>query len=66
MFVRFVAACVMGMSVVEIALDWAEFKFRQVPFNIPHTALWIIVFLVGVVVLIKAQAVADWISEKLE
>ena len=66
MFVRFVAACFMGMSVVEIVLDWAEFKFRQVPFNIPLTVLWIIVFLAGVVVLIKARAVADWISEKLE
>ena len=66
MFVRFVAACFMGMSVVEIALDWAEFKFRQVPFNIPLTALWILLFLVGVMVLIMARAVADWISEKLE
>jgi hypothetical protein len=66
MFVRFVAAGFMGMSVVEIALDWAEFKFRQVPVNIPLAALWIILFLVGVVILIKARAVADWISEKLE
>jgi hypothetical protein len=66
MFVRFVAACFMGMSVVELALYWAEYKFRQIPVNALFSALWIILFLAGVVILIKAKAVADWISDKLE
>ena len=66
MFVRFVAACCMGMSVVELALDWAEYKYRQVPLNPLLSALWIMAFLAGTVILIKARAVANWISEKLE
>ena len=66
MFVRFIAACFMGLSVVELALYWAEYKFRQVPVNIFISALWVILFLAGVVILAKARDVADWISDKLE
>ena len=66
LFVRFTAACLMGMSVVTLVLYWAEYKFRHVPVNIPVAALWGIVFLAGVAVLIKAKSVADWISDKLE
>jgi hypothetical protein len=66
MFVRFVAACLMGMSVVELALDWAEFKYRQVPMNIWIAALWGIVFVAGVAVLFMAKSIANWLSDKLE
>jgi tellurite resistance protein TehA-like permease len=66
MFVRFVAACVMGMSVVELALYWAEYRFRQVPVSPFLSALWGVSFLAGMVLLIKAKAVANWISDKLE
>ena len=66
MFVCFTAACILGMSVVELGLCWAEYKFRQVPVNIPLAALWGVLFLAGVAVLIKAKSIADWISDKLE
>ena len=66
MFVRFVAACVMGMSVVELSLYWAEFRFRHVPINPFLSALWVILFLVGTAILVKAKAIANWIADKLE
>ena len=66
MFVRFVAACCMGMSVVELALYWAEYRFRHMPINPFYTALWVIFFLVGTAILIKAKDIANWISDKLE
>jgi len=66
MFVRFVAACCMGMSVVELALFWAEYRFRHMPINPFLSALWVIVFLVGTVILVKAKAIASWIADKLE
>ena len=66
MFVRFVAACFMGMSVVELALYWAEYRFRHVPVSPFFSALWVILFLVGTVILIKAKAIANWIADKLE
>jgi tryptophan-rich sensory protein len=65
MLVRVVAACLMGMSVVELGLYAAEYKFRHTPVNILFSALWIILFLVGVIVLIKAKAIAEWISDRL-
>ena len=66
MFVRFVAACLMGMSVVELGLYWVEYKFRNTPVNIFLSGLWIILFFIGVAVLIKAKAIAEWISDRLE
>jgi hypothetical protein len=66
LFVRFFAACCMGMSVVELSLYWAEYKFRQMPVNAFFSALWVVLFLAGIVTLIKAKAVANWISDKLE
>lgn len=66
MLVRFIAACLMGMSVVELALYWVEYKFRNAPVNIFFSALWIVLFLLGMVVLIKAKAIAEWISDRLE
>jgi len=66
MFVRFVAACCMGMSMVELTLYWAEYKFRQVPVSVFFSALWIILFMAGVVALIRAKAIAQWLSDMLE
>jgi len=54
------------MSVVELALYWAEHKFRQMPVNTLLSALWVVLFLAGGVILIKARAIANWISDKLE
>jgi hypothetical protein len=66
MLVRFVAASAMGMSVVELTLEFMELKFRGVPINIFTIACWGILFLAGIVILVKAKAVAKWISDKLD
>jgi hypothetical protein len=66
MFVRFAAVCVMGMSLVELTLNWAEFAFRHQPLDIISIVIWVILFCAGIVALIKARAIADWIADKLE
>ena len=66
MLVRFVAACLMGMSLVELTLYWAEYHFRKVPVSIFFSALWVVLFLAGIVMLVKAKALANWIEDKLE
>ncbi len=66
MLVRFIAACGIGMGVIEIALAELQFKYRGTPINLFYVALWIILMLIGVVLLIKARAIADWISDKLD
>jgi hypothetical protein len=65
MLVRFIAASLMGMSIVELALYGLEYKFRQTPVNILLSTLWIVAFLVGATMLIKAKAIAEWISDRL-
>jgi hypothetical protein len=66
MLVRFVAACCLGLSLVEFVLAWAEFTYRSVPVNFFLLALWIVLFLAGVAILVKAKAIAEWISDWLE
>ena len=66
MFVRFVAVSLIGMSLVVFALDWAQYHFRQQPVSIPFAVLWGLLFLAGVVILIKARAVAEWLANKIE
>jgi len=65
MLVRFIAASLMGMSIVELALYGVEYKFRHLPVNILLSTLWIVAFLVGATMLIKAKAIAEWLSDKL-
>ncbi len=66
MLVRFIAACGIGMSLVEIALMMVLFQYRGTPINFFYVALWLTLSLISVVVLIKAKAIAGWISEKLD
>ncbi len=66
MLVRFIAAALMGMSLVEFSLAWAEYHFRHVPVNVWSAVLWGIAFLAGIVMLAKAGDLARWIDNKLE
>ena len=51
MFVRFIAAALMGMSLVEFSLAWAEYHFRHMPVNVWSAVLWGIAFLAGIVMI---------------
>lgn len=66
MLVRFVAASGIGMSVIEIALAGVQFKYRGTPVNYCYVIFWLILSLICIIILIKAKAVADWISDKLD
>jgi hypothetical protein len=49
----------------ELALYGVEYEFRHTPVNILLSTLWIVAFLVGVTMLIKARAITEWISDRL-
>jgi hypothetical protein len=66
MLVRFIAASIMGMSVLELSLYLVEFKFRKVPVNIFLSAIWCVCFLIGIVILIKSKVIAEWIANTLD
>ncbi|HZT21812.1 MAG TPA: hypothetical protein VFB55_02785 [Verrucomicrobiae bacterium] len=66
MLVRFAAASLMVVALMELALAWAEFYFQHESFNVLLAVFWSLLFVAGVIVLIKAQSLAEWIANKLE
>jgi hypothetical protein len=76
MFVRFIAVSLIGITVVEIALYLAvsevhepgivNHPYHPPPIKIFPYLLRSVPALLGVVILIKAKSIAEWISDKLE
>jgi hypothetical protein len=66
MLVRFVGAALIGLSLVEVSLDWLESAARHAPLEVSRGVLPAIALVIGLVILIKAGAIAEWISEKLD
>ena len=66
MFVRFTAIALIGLSVLELGLYGGECYVHHQPVGILHGLLLFLPFVLGIVVFFKAQAVAEWISNKLD
>jgi hypothetical protein len=67
-FVRLVAACFMVIGLLDTGLYLTQcFEPKHpAPVKILPIVFNSIPFVIGVVILIKARAVANWISDKLE
>ena len=66
MLVRFIAVALLGVSVVELALYWAVSSSHHAPLETFPCVLKSIPGVLGAVVLVKARAVAEWVSNKLD
>lgn len=66
MLVRFVAVATIGVSLIMAGLYVAGSFVHQVPVGKVHCALLTIPALLGVVILIRSRAVAEWLSDKLD
>ncbi len=66
MLVRFIAVALIGVSVVEIALYWVVSSSRHIPMETLPCVLKSIPAVLGLVILIKARVIAEWISNKLD
>ena len=66
MLVRFIAIGVIGLSVLDAGLYGGECHLHHEPIQIFQVSLRFIPFLLGVVVLVKARAVAEWISNTFD
>jgi hypothetical protein len=75
MLVRFIAVSLIGITVVEIALYWVvngdhggivNHPYHPPPIKIFPYVLRSVPALLGVVILIKAKTLAEWISNKLD
>ena len=66
MLVRFIALSLIGVAIVEVALYWVLASSHHEPVEILDCVLKSIPAVVGLLILIKAKAVARWISEKMD
>lgn len=66
MLVRFVAAALISISIVELALYWVECQHYNTPMKIFPCVLKSIPAALGVAALIKSRALAQWISDKFD
>jgi len=66
MLVRFVAVAVIGLSLLQAGLFVAGNHARHLAIGKAHCALLIIPSVIGMALLARARAVAEWLSNKLE
>jgi len=66
MLVRFIAATLIGWSVVELALYYAVRSHDHLRMEFIPCAVRSLPFILGVVVLIRSRSLAEWLSDKLD
>jgi len=66
MLVRIIALALVGWAVAELALYWADCHFHNHPAEIITIIVKSLPLLAGVVILVKARALAEWLSDLLD
>lgn len=66
MLVRIIAAALIGWAVVDLALYWVICSHNHKPVEVLTCILKALPLLVGVIFLIKAKSLAEWVSDKLD
>jgi hypothetical protein len=66
MLVRFVAITLMGWTLADLALYWVICQHNHVDMKITVCVVKSLPLLAGLVVLVKARALAEWVADKLD
>lgn len=66
MLVRFIGVSLICVTLVELTLYWVIAQHNHTPVGILTCILKSIPAVVGIVMLVKAKAIAEWISNKLD
>jgi hypothetical protein len=66
MLVRFTAVGLVGLSLLQLGLYAGECFMRHQPFQVLHGVFLFLPFVLGLVIFVKARAVAEWISNKFD
>jgi hypothetical protein len=66
MLVRFIALALIGWAVAEVALYWVVCRHNHAAPEIIRLITKSIPLFAGAVILIKARAIAGWVSDKLD
>jgi len=66
MLVRFVAIAIIGVSLLMAGLYVADNLVRHVAIGKVHCALLTVPLVLGIAMLARSRAVAEWLSQKLD
>lgn len=66
MLVRFIAVALIGWAVTELALYWVVCRHDGKPVETLPCILKALPLLAGLVTLIKAKPIAEWVADKLD
>lgn len=66
MLVRFIAAVLIGLGVIELSLSWLQSSAHHAPLRPFDFILPAMLLGLGIAGLIKAGALAEWLSNKLD
>ena len=66
MLVRFIAAFFLGWAILELSLYWVVCDHDHTPMKVFPCLMKSLPALVGIIMLIKAKALAEWISNILD
>jgi hypothetical protein len=66
MLVRFIGISLLAVTLVNLALYWVDAQNNHTEMTIFPCLLKSIPAVIGVILLVKARAVAEWISDKMD
>ena len=66
MLVYLVAIALMGFGLIDLGLHWAESLAHHTSMQAVDFVLPAILFVLAIVVLIKANSIAEWISNRFD
>jgi hypothetical protein len=66
MLVRFVALALIGLGIIVLSLYWIQSSTHHAPLRAVDFVLPAVLLVLGIVFLIKAGALATWVSNKLD
>jgi hypothetical protein len=66
MLVRFAAAGLVGVSVLEAGLYAARCMARHQPIQVFHTLLLFLPLVLGIIVFIRSRDIAEWIENRFD
>ena len=66
MLVRFIGISLLAVTLVNLALYWVVTQHSHTEMTIFPCLLKSIPAVIGVILLVKAKAVAEWISDKMD
>jgi len=66
MLVRFIGVSLLAVTMVNLALYWVVAQHNHTGMTIFPCLLKSIPAVIGVILLVKARAVAEWISDKMD